>query len=86
MAETIGSLIDKISIINLKISHMREQTKRRDSAPRHLKNCSSKLKILDIQRKDLAEEMDRLFADVMNGRQKMKIYSQFKMYNDASYR
>ena len=86
MAETIGSLVDKLSIVGLKIYHMEEQTRRRDTTPEHRKTCRAKVRVLDLQRRDLAMELSQLFSAVLSGRQKLKVYYQFKMYNDPRYR
>lgn len=86
MAETIGSLADKVSIIQLKIYHMREQLGRPDASPEHKAACSAKLDVMAVQLKDLTEEMTQLVSDVAAGRVKLKIYRQFKMYNDPRYR
>ena len=86
MAETIGSLADKISIIQLKIFHMREQLRRADAAAEHKTACSARLEVMDVQIKDLEEEMTRLVSDVAAGRVRLKIYRQYKMYNDPKYR
>ncbi|MCD6423631.1 MAG: DUF4254 domain-containing protein [Elusimicrobia bacterium] len=86
MAETIGSLVDKISIFELKIYHMSEQIHRDDASPQHRELCKQRLKILKQQRDDLVEELNQLYADIKEGRKKIKIYRQFKMYNDPSYR
>lgn len=86
MAETFGSLVDKISIVNLKIYHMMEQLERTDVDEDFKKNIKNKISILKIQRKDLEDELTSLFDDVLTGRKLMKIYRQFKMYNDPRYR
>ena len=86
MAETIGSLADKISIIQLKIFHMREQLQRADATTEHKAACSARLEVMGVQIKDLEEEMTKLVSDVAAGRVKLKIYRQFKMYNDPRYR
>jgi len=86
MAETIGSLIDKISIFELKIYHMEEQVHRDDASPQHRDLCKQRLEILKQQRDDLVEELSELYADVKKGKIKIKIYRQFKMYNDPSYK
>jgi hypothetical protein len=86
MAETIGSLADKLSIIQLKIFHMREQLERADASAEHKAACTAKLEVMDVQKNDLAEEMTKLVSDVTAGRVKLKIYRQFKMYNDPKYR
>ena len=86
MAETIGSLADKLSIIQLKIFHMREQLGRADAAPEHKTACSARLDVMAEQKKDLEEELTKLVSDVAAGRARLKIYRQFKMYNDPRYR
>ncbi len=86
MAETIGSLADKISIVELKIYHMAEQLERKDAAPEHKEKARQKLEILKIQSNDLAAELDELIKNAAAGRVKLKVYRQFKMYNDPAYR
>ena len=86
MAETVGSLADKISIMELKIWHMREQAEREDAAPEFRASCEQRLAVLQLQRDDLAEELTTLLADIAAGRVVPKVYRQFKMYNDPQYR
>ena len=86
MAETVGSLADKLSIVELKIYHMREQAERTDRPPEFRETCEKNLAVLREQRDDLAEELTELFADILHGRVVPKVYRQFKMYNDPKYR
>ncbi|HUF64692.1 MAG TPA: DUF4254 domain-containing protein [Gemmatimonadaceae bacterium] len=86
MAETVGWLADKISIMELKIYHMREQTEREDATPEFRERCSEKLAVLQLQRDDLAAELDTLLRNLAAGRVVPKVYRQFKMYNDPEYR
>jgi len=86
MAETVGSLADKISIIELKIYHMREQSERTDAAEEFRTQCLGRLEIMTRQRDDLAEEMSELVRGIASGRVVPKVYRQFKMYNDPKYR
>lgn len=86
MAETIGSLVDKISIIELKIFQMKKQLERRDATEEHLRKCTERLRVMTEQRDDLVVEIDDLSKGVLSGEKKLKIYRQFKMYNDPSYR
>ncbi|MCG3203864.1 MAG: hypothetical protein KCHDKBKB_00541 [Elusimicrobia bacterium] len=86
MAETVGSLVDKISIIELKIFHMQKQIDRKDASPDHRMKCVSRLEIMHEQRNDLVSELSDLFDAVLLGQKKMKVYRQFKMYNDPAYR
>lgn len=84
--ETVGSLIDKMSINELKIYHMEEQMNRKDVDENFLRDCNLRLAILNEQRKDLKEELQILIDDVLAGRKKFKLYRQMKMYNDSRYK
>jgi len=81
-SETPGSVIDRLSIVALKVYHMREQTERLDASKEHLKKCLERLKVLTAQHSDLTVALQNLFDDLFAGRKQMKIYRQFKMYND----
>ena len=86
MAETIGSLVDKLTIIELKIYHMREQARRDDVAADFRQRCEARLEVMGEQRDDLTAELTRLANDIAGGRVIPKVYRQFKMYNDPQYR
>ena len=75
--------IDRLSILALKIYHMREQAERTDASAEHLERCKSKLQVLLEQQKDLSSAIDTLLDDIEHGRKYMKVYKQMKMYNDA---
>ena len=85
MAETVGWLADKLSIIELKIYHMTEQSQRPDVTDAFRAQCNEKLAVMRLQRDDLATELTTLFADIIAGRVVPKVYRQFKMYNDPQY-
>lgn len=84
--ETIGSLIDKMSINELKIYHMQEQHDRDDVDDKFKDECNYKLSILMEQKSDLTAELQQLMNDVMSGKKKFKVYRQMKMYNDKKYK
>ena len=86
MAETVGWLADKLSIVELKRYHMREQMERADISAEFREQCSNKLQVLTQQRDDLAAELATLLADIASGRVVPRVYRQFKMYNDPAYR
>jgi hypothetical protein len=86
MAETVGSLADKLSIVELKIYHMQEQADRDDAAADFRENCARRAEVLRTQRDDLAAELTTLLQDITAGRVVPKVYRQFKMYNDPQYR
>jgi hypothetical protein len=83
-AETAGSMIDRLSILALKIHHMRAQTLRADATREHVATCTAKLARLEAQRSDLARCLDMLLARAAEGRAFWRIYRQFKMYNDPT--
>lgn len=76
--------IDRLSILALKIYHMREQVERQDASKEHKDKCMTKLNVLLEQQKDLGTAIDQLLEDIQEGRKYMKVYRQMKMYNDPS--
>ena len=84
-SETAGSMVDRLSIMALKIHAMRAQTLRTDADTTHLESSQRKLAQLQLQRQDLMSCLDALIADAQAGRAYFKVYRQFKMYNDARF-
>jgi hypothetical protein len=84
-SETAGSIIDRLSILALKVHAMRAQTLRSDVDEAHRGASRGKLERLLQQRADLAGCLDALLADAAAGRAYFKVYRQFKMYNDARF-
>ena len=76
--------IDRLSILALKIYHMREQAERQDAPAEHREKCKAKLNVLLEQQIDLGTAIDQLLEDIAAGRKYMKVYRQMKMYNDPS--
>lgn len=76
--------IDRLSILALKIYHMREQAERDDATQEHRDRCASRLAVLLEQQADLSLAIDQLLEDITAGRKYMKVYRQMKMYNDPS--
>lgn len=74
--------IDRLSILALKIYHMREEVDRTDADPAHKERCKVKLAVLEQQEKDLSLAIDQLLQDIAEGKKYMKVYKQMKMYND----
>jgi len=83
-SETPGNIVDRISILSLKIYHMAEDAKRTDISEEHRKRSLMKLEVLKAQRRDLHVALITLFDDYLAGRKMMKLYRQFKMYNDPA--
>jgi hypothetical protein len=82
--ETPGSAIDRLSILALRIYHMEEQATRADARPEHRRRALERLEILHRQRRDLAAALEQLLDDLHAGRKRLRVYRQFKMYNDPS--
>ncbi|MFZ9429321.1 MAG: DUF4254 domain-containing protein [Burkholderiaceae bacterium] len=84
-SETAGSMVDRLSIMALKVHAMRQQTLRRDVDEGHREASRGKLHRLEQQRQDLAACLDALLCDALEGRAYFKVYRQFKMYNDPRF-
>lgn len=80
--ESPAWVIDRLSILCLKIYHMQEQVDRVDVSDSHRLQCESKLAILKEQEIDLSNSFDQLLEDFEKGNKKIKVYRQMKMYND----
>jgi hypothetical protein len=76
--------IDRLSILALKIYHMRKEVERTDTDAQHRDACKAKLDVLLEQQKDLSAAIDCLLEDIESGHKYMKVYKQMKMYNDPN--
>jgi hypothetical protein len=83
-SETAGAMIDRLSILALKVFHMRAQAERTDADADHVASCDEKLARLIVQRNDLARCLDTLLVAAARGDAFWRIYRQFKMYNDPA--
>ncbi len=81
-SETAGSMVDRLSILALKVHAMQAQTQRTDVDDAHRSSSATRLARLQQQRQDLGGCLDALLADALAGRAYFKVYRQFKMYND----
>lgn len=81
-SETPGSIIDRSSILSLKIYHMQEQARRSDVDRDHIEQATRKVHVLKTQREDLLTCLVQLIAEVRKGTRQIKLYRQYKMYND----
>ena len=82
--ETPAWAIDRLSILSLKIYHMKEEAERDTASIDHRKKCSIKLSILMEQKSNLSMAIDQLFDNISNGKVRIATYKQMKMYNDES--
>jgi hypothetical protein len=83
-SESPGLMIDRLSILALKIYHTREEATRADAEQGHAERNLKRLAILEAQRSDLAGCLDELWRDTLAGARQFKLYRQLKMYNDPS--
>ncbi|MGH2644498.1 MAG: DUF4254 domain-containing protein, partial [Chitinophagaceae bacterium] len=82
--ESIAWALDRLSILALKIYHMKLQTDRKEATEAHRRKCTEKLTILEVQKKDLIQAINELMEDIIAGKRIMKVYRQMKMYNDPA--
>ena len=82
--ETPGAAIDRLSILELRRYHMREQAERRDATEEHRAKAAGRLEILDLQREHLIAALDRLLGEIFAGERPLRVFRQMKMYNDPS--
>lgn len=83
-SETPGLIIDRLSILSLKIFHTAEQTQRPEVTEAHRERNRDRLLLLEEQRNDLSQCLATLWQEVLAGRRRFKLYRQFKMYNDPT--
>jgi hypothetical protein len=83
-SETPGLIIDRLSILSLKIYHTREEVERKYAPEGHSARNRERLAILEKQRRDLAGCLDVLWKEMESGTRRFELYRQLKMYNDPS--
>lgn len=83
-SETPGLIIDRLSILSLKIFHTAEQAERTDATEAHRARNLDRLAVLRDQRRDLAQCLADLWSEILAGRRRFKLYRQLKMYNDPT--
>lgn len=82
--ETPGAAIDRLSILELRRFHMREQIERADATPEHREKAASRMVVLDMQRSHLMEALARLLGEIFAGQRPLRVFRQMKMYNDPT--
>ena len=82
--ETPGSVIDRLSILSLRIYHMEEQLERDDVDQSHFDSVNQKIAICRLQQDELSNSLQELLDDIFAGRKRHRTYRQLKMYNDPS--
>ncbi|MBL4703351.1 MAG: DUF4254 domain-containing protein [Flavobacteriales bacterium] len=82
--ESIAWVLDQISILCLKLFHMKEQVNRTDVSADHAQKCQEKYNVLLEQEVDMTRSYSELLEDIKSGKRVVKVYRQMKMYNDES--
>ena len=82
--ESIAWVLDRISILCLKLFHMKEQVNRTDVSADHAQKCQEKYNVLLEQEVDMTRSYSELLEDIKSGKREVKVYRQMKMYNDES--
>lgn len=80
--ETPAWAIDRLSILELKIYHMKIESERDTADESHKLSCLEKLNVLLLQRENLSIAIDQLLTNISEGKVKAVTYKQMKMYND----
>jgi hypothetical protein len=83
-SESPGLMLDRLSILSLKVFHTREEIDRPGAPPGHRERNLERLRILLEQRDDLAASLDRLWQQILDRQRRFKLYRQLKMYNDPA--
>lgn len=82
--ETPGSAIDRLSILALRIYHLKEQVGRTDVDQKHVDSVNHKIAVCLLQQNSLKQSLSELVSDIFAGRKRHQTYRQFKMYNDPT--
>ncbi len=83
--ETPGSAIDRLSILSLRIHHLREIVEADPPESPRRRQAETRATVCLAQREDLAGALGELLADLQAGRKRLRVYRQLKMYNDPRF-
>ena len=83
-SETPGLMIDRLSILALKLFHTGEEIGRANAPEGHAQRNRERYAILEEQRSNLAGCLDRLWSEILAGERRIQLYLQLKMYNDPA--
>jgi hypothetical protein len=81
-SETPGLIIDRLSILALRIFHTRIEAHRESATEAHRLRNADRLNLLEEQRSDLTGCLEALLGGIKSGSRRFKLYRQMKMYND----
>jgi Protein of unknown function (DUF4254) len=84
-SESLSWVLDRLSILDLKIYHIDVEIQRHASRHPHTLICVERKGILMRQHADLLQSFNWLFEDIQTGKKVIKVYKQLKMYNDPLF-
>jgi len=80
-SESPGSIIDRITILALKLYHIREELSTAGGTSAE-EDLHARMESISEQMDDLALCLDQLLTDIVAGRRRIKLYRQVKVYKD----
>jgi len=83
MAETLGSLVDKLSIKNLRLWHLDELLEETSGAPAKREELQAKRELVLKQSRDLMGEINGFFVAALDGKVKIRD-EKIKMYENKN--
>lgn len=81
--ETPGSLIDKLTIVNLKLWHQEEKAQAEDAQDHVVAEAKRRISALNLQRNALIQEYDELMHKIIMEGHEYPVVPQFKDYKKA---
>jgi len=83
MAETLGSLVDKLSIKNLRLWHLDELLEKESGVTEKINELKAKRELVLKQSQDLMDEINGFFAAALAGKVKIRD-EKIKMYENKN--
>jgi len=84
-SETPANIINRLSVLSLKIFHLKERLDNDNLGKEDKHTVNLRFRILEEQVRDVSKALDQLLLDLRQARKKHKVYRQFKIYNDPSF-
>jgi hypothetical protein len=84
-SESIGSIIDRLSILALRVYHLQELLQSSSATLEQHSQAAARLSVAREQHGDLSEALRALVSDIGEGRKRHKTYRQLKLYNNPLF-
>lgn len=80
--ETIGNLIDKLTVVNIRIWMAEDVKRNSDATDSQIAKATKITNVANQQRNDLIQEIDEMINDILINQKPQKLYKQgsTKMY------